>query len=87
MCLSLTGNHLLMHMVELSTFCYNRTCYLYSHDSTRKRQSVVCRYPDGRLLLYCKVIISRVLPTVKQVIYLAKMTALKDLAFHRVLIM
>ncbi|XP_061338280.1 phospholipid-transporting ATPase 3-like [Gastrolobium bilobum] len=23
-------------------------------NSTRKRQSVVCRYPDGRLLLYCK---------------------------------
>lgn len=23
--------------------------------STRKRQSVVCRYPDGRLVLYCKV--------------------------------
>ncbi|KAB1215758.1 Phospholipid-transporting ATPase 3, partial [Morella rubra] len=22
--------------------------------STRKRQSVVCRYPDGRLVLYCK---------------------------------
>ncbi|CAN1311231.1 Phospholipid-transporting ATPase 3 [Linum perenne] len=24
-------------------------------NSTRKRQSVVCRYPDGRLVLYCKV--------------------------------
>ncbi|KAK4261232.1 hypothetical protein QN277_004260 [Acacia crassicarpa] len=23
-------------------------------NSTRKRQSVICRYPDGRLLLYCK---------------------------------
>ncbi|KAJ9187571.1 hypothetical protein P3X46_003012 [Hevea brasiliensis] len=23
-------------------------------NSTRKRQSVVCRYPDGRLVLYCK---------------------------------
>lgn len=23
-------------------------------NSTRKRQSVVCRYPDGRLILYCK---------------------------------
>ncbi|KAJ4711220.1 Phospholipid-transporting ATPase [Melia azedarach] len=23
-------------------------------NSTRKRQSVVCRYPDGRLMLYCK---------------------------------
>lgn len=23
--------------------------------STRKRQSVVCRYPNGRLVLYCKV--------------------------------
>lgn len=28
-------------------------CFL---NSTRKRQSVVCRYPDGRLVLYCKVI-------------------------------
>jgi phospholipid-transporting ATPase len=26
--------------------------------STRKRQSVICRYPDGRLVLYCKVIVS-----------------------------
>lgn len=25
-------------------------------NSTRKRQSVVCRFPDGRLVLYCKVI-------------------------------
>lgn len=25
--------------------------------STRKRQSVICRYPDGRLVLYCKAII------------------------------
>uniref|UniRef100_A0A2P2LHZ8 Uncharacterized protein n=1 Tax=Rhizophora mucronata TaxID=61149 RepID=A0A2P2LHZ8_RHIMU len=25
--------------------------------STRKRQSVVCRYPDGRLVLYCKVLV------------------------------
>ncbi|KAG9155197.1 hypothetical protein Leryth_020464 [Lithospermum erythrorhizon] len=25
-----------------------------SFNSTRKRQSVVCRYPDGRLVLYCK---------------------------------
>jgi phospholipid-transporting ATPase len=23
-------------------------------NSTRKRQSVICRYPDGRLVLYCK---------------------------------
>ncbi|XP_019431016.1 PREDICTED: phospholipid-transporting ATPase 3-like isoform X2 [Lupinus angustifolius] len=23
-------------------------------NSTRKRQSVICRYPDGRLMLYCK---------------------------------
>ncbi|KAK9090578.1 hypothetical protein Sjap_023755 [Stephania japonica] len=23
-------------------------------NSTRKRQSVICRYPDGRLILYCK---------------------------------
>ncbi|KAF9677908.1 hypothetical protein SADUNF_Sadunf08G0156800 [Salix dunnii] len=25
-------------------------------NSTRKRQSIVCRYPNGRLVLYCKVI-------------------------------
>lgn len=25
-------------------------------NSVRKRQSVVCRYSDGRLILYCKVI-------------------------------
>ena len=24
-------------------------------NSVRKRQSVVCRFPDGRLVLYCKV--------------------------------
>lgn len=31
------------------------------HNSTRKRQSVVCRFPDGRLVLYCKVIVLYVL--------------------------
>jgi phospholipid-transporting ATPase len=30
--------------------------YIFLIYSTRKRQSVVCRYPNGRLVLYCKVI-------------------------------
>ncbi|KAK4399757.1 Phospholipid-transporting ATPase 3 [Sesamum angolense] len=35
-------------LLFLQTFTHNNFC------STRKRQSVVCRYPDGRLVLYCK---------------------------------
>jgi magnesium-transporting ATPase (P-type) len=57
MCLSLTGNYLspfLVHGFKI----LGSTCNFCSLNSTRKRQSVVCRYPDGRLVLYCKVIIS-----------------------------
>lgn len=37
--------------------CFIHPFEIYTmHNSTRKRQSVVCRYPDGRLVLYCKVI-------------------------------
>lgn len=59
-------------------------------NSTRKRQSVVCRYADGRLVLYCKVIVSckfshkidiAILQLVK------KMTLGQKYAFHRVLIL
>lgn len=48
---------------DLCIVCYlmpddaNVDCKFWWEFSTRKRQSVVCRYPDGRLVLYCKVII------------------------------
>lgn len=38
----------------LLPFSFDLTlCCTYS---TRKRQSVVCRFPNGKLVLYCKVI-------------------------------
>lgn len=36
-------------LIAFLTWC---DCLL---NSTRKRQSVICRYPDGKLVLYCKV--------------------------------
>lgn len=56
MYLSLTGTHLspfLVHGFKI----LGSTCNFCFRNSTRKRQSVVCRYPDGKLVLYCKVII------------------------------
>lgn len=56
--------------------------------STRKRQSVVCRYPDGRLVLYCKVIGSQEdiygqnIPLV-----IMQVVVILSLLFHRVLIL
>uniref|UniRef100_A0A2P2LHY8 Phospholipid-transporting ATPase n=1 Tax=Rhizophora mucronata TaxID=61149 RepID=A0A2P2LHY8_RHIMU len=40
-------------MGKVQDVCYEILNVL-EFNSTRKRQSVVCRYPDGRLVLYCK---------------------------------
>ncbi|XP_030449273.1 phospholipid-transporting ATPase 3 [Syzygium oleosum] len=40
-------------MGKIDDFAYEILNVL-EFNSTRKRQSVVCRYPDGRLVLYCK---------------------------------
>ncbi|KAL9325426.1 hypothetical protein ACSQ67_006071 [Phaseolus vulgaris] len=40
-------------MGKIQDMCYEILNVL-EFNSTRKRQSVVCRYPDGRLVLYCK---------------------------------
>jgi hypothetical protein len=36
------------------TLALRQTLAVLEFDSTRKRQSVIVRVPDGRILLYCK---------------------------------
>jgi hypothetical protein len=78
----------LLSFISLGLTLSNINCNPCFVTSMRKRQSVVCRYPDGRLVLYCKVIVFLGLNRMEFTWLLdSRITHGKKPTFYRVLIL